>query len=77
MGWGSARLTHLVVEAERRAYADRPFIWGPDFWKVPQKADGRQLRAERMKDFTLSGLPQSKSQLANGLMKARTRPITA
>ena len=53
-----------------------PFIWGPDFWKVPPKADGRQLRAERMKDFDPERATLSeKSQRANGPMKARTRPL--
>lgn len=38
MGWGSAELIHLMVEAERRAYADRAQHLGdPDFWDVPLK----------------------------------------
>ena len=53
MGWGSARLTHLVVEAERRAYADRSVHLGdPDFWKVPaDKLMDVKYARERMKDF--------------------------
>ena len=53
MGWGSARLTHLVVEAERRAYADRSVHLGdPDFWKVPTaKLMDVNYARERMKDF--------------------------
>lgn len=36
MGWGSSELIHLMVEAERRAYADRAEHLGdPDFWDVP------------------------------------------
>ena len=36
MGWGSAEYIHHVVEAERRAYADRAEHLGdPDFWDVP------------------------------------------
>ena len=53
MGWGSARLTHLVVEAERRAYADRSVHLGdPDFWEVPTaKLMDVNYAGERMKDF--------------------------
>lgn len=36
MGWGSAAAIHLMVEAERRAYADRAEHLGdPDFYEVP------------------------------------------
>ncbi len=36
MGWGSAALIHLMIEAERRAYADRAQHLGdPDFYDVP------------------------------------------
>ncbi len=36
MGWGSAESIHLMIEAERRAYADRAEHLGdPDFWDVP------------------------------------------
>ena len=80
MGWGSARLTHLVVEAERRAYADRSVHLGdPDFWKVPaDKLMDVKYARERMKDFNPERLLSvEKYQLANGLMKVRIRPITA
>ena len=36
LGWNSAELVHLMVEAERRAYADRAVHLGdPDFYAVP------------------------------------------
>ena len=36
LGWGSADTVHLMVEAERRAYADRAKHLGdPDFYPVP------------------------------------------
>ena len=36
MGYGSAEVMHLMVEAERRAYADRAEHLGdPDFYRVP------------------------------------------
>ena len=53
MGWGSAELIHLMVEAERRAYADRAMHLGDsDFYDVPvetllSKAYARQ----RFSDF--------------------------
>lgn len=38
MGWGSSQLIHHIIEAERRAYADRAKHLGdPDFWQNPMK----------------------------------------
>ncbi len=35
-GWNSTKTVHLIVEAERRAYADRAFFLGdPDYFNVP------------------------------------------
>lgn len=52
-GYGSVRATQLMVEAERRAYADRAEHMGdPDYWKVPQKTiTSDAYLAERMKDY--------------------------
>ncbi len=52
-GFGSTQATGLMIEAERRAYADRAEHMGdPDFYKVPQKAiTGKAYLANRMKDF--------------------------
>lgn len=52
-GFHSAPAVHLMVEAERRAYADRAVHMGdPDFWKVPVKklTDATYLKS-RMADF--------------------------
>lgn len=53
-GFQSPQAVQLMVEAERRAYADRAKHMGdPDFWKVPVKAlMSDAYIAERMKDFT-------------------------
>lgn len=52
-GFESLRSTQLMIEAERRAYADRAEHMGdPDFWKVPQKTlVSDAYIAERMKDY--------------------------
>jgi gamma-glutamyltranspeptidase/glutathione hydrolase len=52
-GFNSAKSTHLMVEAERRVFADRTkYLGDPDFYKVPAKelmAD--QYNDERMSDY--------------------------
>ncbi len=63
MGWGSAAAVHLMVEAERRAYADRAEHLGdPDFYEVPavmliDKAYARQ----RFADFDPARASDSKA----------------
>ncbi len=53
--WGhnTSRTVHLMVEAERRAYADRSVYLGdPDFYQVPvTDLISSSYAAERMKDF--------------------------
>lgn len=52
-GFQTAKSVHVMIEAERRAYADRAEHMGdPDFWKVPQKMLlSKDYLKERMKDF--------------------------
>ena len=55
MGWGSSELIHLMIEAERRAYADRAEHLGdPDFWDVPiEGLAGKTYAGKRFADVDL------------------------
>jgi gamma-glutamyltranspeptidase/glutathione hydrolase len=38
LGWGNSETIHLMIEAERRAYADRAeYLGDPDYYEVPAK----------------------------------------
>jgi gamma-glutamyltranspeptidase/glutathione hydrolase len=52
-GFQSVKSVQLMIEAERRAYADRAQHMGdPDFWKVPQEIlISDAYLAQRMKDY--------------------------
>lgn len=52
-GFHSKEAIHLIVEAERRAYADRAAHLGdPDFYSVPREGLlKKSYQADRMKDF--------------------------
>lgn len=53
MGWGSAETVHLMIEAQRRAYADRAEHMGdPDFYPVPlAMLTNRDYATQRFLDF--------------------------
>lgn len=53
MGWGSPEVAHLMIEAERRAYADRALHMGdPDFYPVPvAKLIAKDYAKQRFADF--------------------------
>lgn len=53
MGWGSPGAIHLMVEAERRAYADRTRHMGdPDYYDVPLKMlTSKDYARWRFRDF--------------------------
>ncbi len=52
-GWGSAETVHLMVEAQRRAYADRAEHMGdPDFYPVPlDMLTSKDYARQRFLDF--------------------------
>lgn len=52
LGWHSAAAIHLIVEAERRAYADRAkYLGDPDYFKVPiSHLISKQYAKHRMAD---------------------------
>jgi gamma-glutamyltranspeptidase/glutathione hydrolase len=60
-GWNSAKTVHLMVEAERRAYADRAVYLGdPDFVEVPiEELTNEQYVAGRMSNFQLDAATPS------------------
>ncbi len=63
MGYQSAEMVHLMVEAERRVYADRAKHLGDaDFYKVPQEQlmDVNYTK-QRMKNFNLDSATLSSS----------------
>ncbi|MDA1301457.1 MAG: gamma-glutamyltransferase [Proteobacteria bacterium] len=53
MGWGSADVIHHMVEAERRAYADRAeYLGDPDFFEVPvETLISKEYARHRFADF--------------------------
>lgn len=69
-GFQTAESVQLMVEAERRAYADRAEHLGdPDFWKVPLKTlQNDTYIKNRMKDFT-PGKASKSSEIKGGAIK--------
>ncbi len=62
-GWHSDSTTQVMIEAERRVYADRAkWLGDPDFFKVPQKelVDGQYLQ-KRWRDFNWAKASDSKA----------------
>jgi len=66
MGANTFESVSLMVEAQRRAYADRAEHMGdPDFWKVPTKTlTSNAYAQERMKDYQPGVAGNSKNILA-------------
>jgi gamma-glutamyltranspeptidase/glutathione hydrolase len=54
MGHNSAAAIQLIVEAERRAYADRSYFLGdPDFVKIPKALMDDTYLKQRMSSFNV------------------------
>jgi gamma-glutamyltranspeptidase/glutathione hydrolase len=53
LGWNTQATAHIMIEAERRAYADRAYYLGdPDFVSVPvEQLIDKKYMTERMKSF--------------------------
>lgn len=71
MGHNSQKTIQLIVEAERRAYADRNFYLGdPDFVDIPiQKLCSTKYLKTRMLDFSFEKATKS-SQIGRGKLPA-------
>jgi gamma-glutamyltranspeptidase/glutathione hydrolase len=69
-GFQSPEATQIMIEAERRAYADRAEHLGdPDFWKVPIKElSNEQYISNRMADFT-PGIASKSDKVTAGNIK--------
>ncbi|MEO6760278.1 MAG: gamma-glutamyltransferase, partial [Saprospiraceae bacterium] len=71
-GFHTAATVHLMVEAERRAYADRAEYMGdPDFWKVPLKTllDSAYITS-RMTDFKPDAASPSRKVTAGAIKES-------
>lgn len=68
-GFHSIENVQLMIEAERRAFADRAeYLGDPDFWKVPiQTLQNDSYLANRMKDFT-PGKASKSNQIKAGVI---------
>lgn len=77
--WGhnADSTVQLIVEAERRVYADRAGHLGdPDFYRVPQSfLLNRDYQAERMKSFSWASATPS-SEIKAGTIVAKESPET-
>lgn len=71
-GFQSTKAVQLMVEAERRAYADRTQHLGdPDFWKVPLKTlISDQYISDRIKDFTFDKAGKSSDVKAGDIAES-------
>ena len=76
LGYGSAATIHLMIEAERRAYADRAqYLGDPDFVAVPQtELIAKAYAPSRFADFDPTrASPSRASAPARWHMKVRRR----
>ncbi|CAM2011463.1 gamma-glutamyltransferase [Acanthopleuribacter pedis] len=71
MGFGSAAAVHLMIEAERRAYADRAeYLGDTDFVKVPlAKLTDKAYAIQRMADYQVDKASDSEAIGAGKVVK--------
>lgn len=76
-GWHSDSTIQVMIEAERRVYADRAkFLGDPDFVKVPSSAlVSKDYLAERWRDFTWDRATDSKN-IDGGILPGYESPQT-
>lgn len=77
MGWGSAELIHLMLEAERRAYADRAQHLGDsDYYDVPiEMLISKDYARTRFSDFDRHNASDS-AQIGAGSWPVESRETT-
>ncbi len=77
LGWHSADYIHLLVEAQRRAFADRAVHLGDtDFYEVPlNKLMSKDYAKQRFKDFRMNKAGDS-STMAAGIWPKEGRDTT-
>lgn len=77
MGWGSAAVIHLMVEAERRAYADRAeYLGDPDFEEVPvAQLTSKEYARQRFADFDPARASVSEA-ITHGTLPAESMETT-
>lgn len=71
-GFQSWQAVQLMIEVERRAYADRAkYLGDPDFYKVPvKKLTSNEYAKERMKDYNPEKAGTSKNILAGSISES-------
>lgn len=77
-GWHSDSTTQVMVEAERRGYADRSkFLGDPDFVKIPIKTlTNEDYLARRWSDFSFSKASESKAIKAGEIQGSESLETT-
>ena len=72
LGWGNSKLIHLMIEAEKRAYADRAeYLGDPDFFDVPLEIlTSKKYAKKRFQGFEWDRLSESE-QISHGEIKNR------
>ena len=72
LGWGSSKLIHLMIEAEKRAYSDRAeYLGDPDFFDVPLEIlTSKKYAEKRFQDFKWDRLSESE-KISHGNIKDR------